>query len=337
MVSLNVVGIDYHSKTLEVCVLSGDGKLRRRRRCGNSVSEVAEFVSSLGDVKSVALEACGGAAEFADALREATGWETKLCHPGYVQRMRHNPDKTDKSDGELVADLNRVGYLPEVWLAPAAIRDLRTLVRYRDQLIQTRRNVKLRIGSVLLQQRIQRPSEHGLWTKKGMRWLEGLSELPPHTGWVFSNHLLELRRAEEDIKRCEERLLEIAKEDMLISKLLSIRGVGLVTACVMRAEVGTFSRFKTGKQLARFCGVTPRNASSGERVADAGMIKAGNPILKTALIQLSHVLRRHDPYWRGFAGRLQANGKAGSLVVAAVANRWLRKMFYELRRFEVCG
>ena len=76
-------------------------------------------------------EACNGSATFLDQLHLRTGWPVRLCHPGYAQRMRANPDKIDKSDGELIADLTRVGYLPEVWLAPAAIRDLRALVRYR--------------------------------------------------------------------------------------------------------------------------------------------------------------------------------------------------------------
>lgn len=73
---------------------------------------------------------------------------------------------------------------------------------------------------------------------------------------------------------------------------MTLAGVGLVTAATMRAEIGRFDRFDTGKQLARFCGVTPRNASSGARQADAGLIRAGNPQLRTLLIELAHRLIR---------------------------------------------
>ncbi len=61
-----------------------------------------------------------------------------------------------------------------------------------------------------------------------------------------------------------------------------------------RAEVGRVDRLQSGKQLARFCGVTPRNASSGKRQADAGLIRAGNPALRNVLIELSHRLIRSD-------------------------------------------
>lgn len=69
-------------------------------------------------------EACNGSASLLDTLHNQAGYKVKLCHPGYAQRMRNNPAKTDKSDGELIADLTRIGYLPEVYLAPSEIRDL---------------------------------------------------------------------------------------------------------------------------------------------------------------------------------------------------------------------
>ena len=78
--------------------------------------------------------------------------------------------------------------------------------------------------------------------------------------------------------------------------------MGLITAATIRAEVGRFDRFTTGKQLARFCGLSPRNASSGQRQADAGLIKAGNPQLRATLIEAAHRLIRFDPRWASLAG-----------------------------------
>lgn len=118
MLPRNSVGIDYHSKTLQLCVISPKGEVLTNRRIGNDLSEVVQVVRQFGEDAVVAAESCNGSAVFLHELRKVTGWEKKLCHPGYAQRMRHNPDKTDKSDGELIADLTRVGYLPEVWLAP---------------------------------------------------------------------------------------------------------------------------------------------------------------------------------------------------------------------------
>jgi len=93
--------------------------------------------------------------------------------------------------------------------------------------------------------------------------------------------------------------------------------------------VGRFDRFKSGKQLSRYCGVTPCNASSGKRQADAGLVAAGHDDLRAALIQLAKRLPRHEPRWREFKARL-GQRKPANVVSAAIANRWLRRLYHEL-------
>jgi transposase len=83
--------------------------------------------------------------------------------------------------------------------------------------------------------------------------------------------------------------------------------------------------------LARFCGLSPRNASSGQRQADAGLIRAANPALRTVLIEAAHRLMQYDPSWQKFAQRLRVRGKPGSVVAAAVANRWMRRLYHEMK------
>ncbi len=107
--------------------------------------------------------------------------------------------------------------------------------------------------------------------------------------------------------------------------------VGPVTDWTIRAEIGRFDRFRNGKQLARFCGLSPRNASSGTRQADAGLIKAGNRQLRATLMEAAHRLIRFDPYWIDFANTLLSRGKPKCVVVAAVANRWMRWLFHQMQ------
>jgi transposase len=296
-----------------------------------------EYVSGYGTVKGVALEACTGSSHFADELRARSGWAVELCHPGYVQRMRHNPDKTDASDSYLLADLHRVGYLPKVWLAPESLRDLRTLVRHRARCTVEVRDTKLRIRSILRRERVRIPADiRDVWSKKkGRPWLAALTCFLPETQWVFNDLLEQLDNQLARERGSVERLEVFAKKDALIQRLLKIKGVGILTATALRAEVGTFTRFKTGKELSRFCGLTPRNASSGQRQADAGLIKAGNPVLRTSLVQVGHLLCRYHDDYRLYAQQLLERGKHKSVIIAAVANRWLRRLFYDLRDFEL--
>ncbi len=113
-----------------------------------------------------------------------------------------------------------------------------------------------------------------------------------------------------------------AEGEAVICKSRQWRGVGLVTAVTMRAEIGRFDRLPSGKQLARFCGVTPHNASSEARQANAGLIRAGDPPRRRVLIELAHrVIRMQDGRWPALAHKLLRQGKKN--VAAAVANRWL--------------
>jgi transposase len=334
-ISGNIVGVDYHDKNLQVCVMSQSGEVLVNRSCNNNTGEVIGLVSKYGNVKSVCAEACNGSVEFLEELSKYTGWSKRLCHPGYVSRMKHNPDKSDKSDGELIADLERVDYLPQVWFAPIGIRDLRTLVRYRAQQLSRRKQAKLRIRSLLRQYRIRWEGKSGLWTRKGVQWLESLTSFPEQTQWVFKKHLIELSLSDAELKESEKKLREYSKNDRLIQFLMGKPGIGLIVATAMRAEIGEFNRFRTGKELSRFCGVSPRNASSGARQADAGLIKAGSPLLKTAVIEAAHKIIRSQPRWKQLAQRLCASGKPYPLVVAAVANRWLRALFWEVREVKL--
>ena len=99
----------------------------------------------------------------------------------------------------------------------------------------------------------------------------------------------------------------------------------------MRAEIGRFDRFQTGKQLSRFCGLTPRNCSSGNKQAVAGLSQAGNPQLRAVIIEAVHRIIHLDLRWMKLAQQLKARGKPTSLVVAAVANRYMRWLHHTMQ------
>lgn len=326
------VGIDYHQDSVQVCVLNAQGQLLLNRSVENSAAAVAELARRHGHPQRVAIEACCGAADMAEELVVEQKLPVELAHPGYVARLKRSPDKTDLGDAQLLADLARVNYLPTVWLAPEATRQLRRMVRHRAQLVKRRKDVKLRIRGLLRENRL-RFHEAKAWTKAWFAWLTHEAALAPTDRWLLEEHLQELLALASRITAVETQIVALTADDPLVARLLKLPGVGLVTAVTMRAEIGRFDRFQTGKQLARFCGVTPRNASSGARQADAGLIKAGNPELRTVLIELAHrLIHRLKGRWAELAGGMLRRGKPKNVVVAAVANRWVRWLHHELRR-----
>lgn len=327
------VGIDYHLKKIQVCVVNSEGLVLKNSSIDNEMSALLPVLARYGPVGGIAIESCSGAAALADELVTKHDFVVDLAHPGFVSRMRLNPDKTDYSDARILADLERVGYLPSVWLAPHEVREMRRLVRYRQQLVNERRNSKLRIRAMLRDQRVKSPRMLRPWTNDWMMWLEQIAvkELSEEGGWIVQQLNTRLSALRVEIRKTEQRLAERTETDTLVQTLKKIDGIGPVTAWTLRAEVGRFDRFRSGKQLARFCGLSPRNASSGARQADAGLIRAANGQLRATLIEAAHRLMRHNPKWREFADRLRGKSKPYCLVAAAVGNRWIRSLYHEMK------
>jgi len=323
------VGLDYHRRRTQVCVVGPAGETLCNRSVPSRVGEIAGVIESFGRARLVAIESCSGSAQLAHELIERAGLPAKLCHPGYAGRMRHNPDKSDLSDARLLAELARVGFLPEVWLAPEPVRDLRSVVQFRAQLVGERKASKVRILALLRERRVGEP-EARRWTRAWTAWLREHAPLTPTVRWLIDEQLARLEHALARIRVVERRLAEMTRDDPVVNKLLAMPGVGPVTAWTLRADVGRFDRFATGKQLARYCGLSPRNASSGERVADAGLVKAGRARLRAVLVQAAHRLVRHDARWKALFGSLRERGKPASVAVAAVTNRWVRWLHHHM-------
>jgi len=325
------VGLDYHDVWIQVCVMDAEGRVLLNRRCVNDWRAIVAMVEQVrpGAMIQVAIEACSGAANLADELIEHTHWSVDVAHPGYVARMKRNPDKHDFGDARMLADLERVGYVPRVWLAPEAVRELRRLVRYRQQRVDEARDARLRIRALLREHRVRSP--YRAWSRGWLAWLREEVEVPEQSRWIIGQHLASIERLQQALREVEKRLAEATREDTLVERLLEQPGIGPVTAWTIRAEIGRFDRFRTGKQLARFCAVTPRNASSGCRQADAGLIEAGSRQLRGVLIEAAHRLARYHPRWSALAASLRARGKSGSLVAAAIANRWVRWLYHQMQ------
>jgi transposase len=326
--SVVFVGLDYHQSFVQVCVMDGAGRVLSNHRCPNTVRALREAVEWRGAAVQAAIEACNGAADLAEEL-VAAGWQVSQAHATYVHKLKQSPDKTDWSDARLLADLLRVGYLPKVWLPPAELRQLRHVVRHRQQLAQSRRNAKLRVTALLRAERVEFTGSR--WTKSWIQAVRTCADLGEQGLWVVNELLDEVVHLQQKIDRTERRLAELTASDPFVQQLLGYHGVGLVTAVTLKAELGTMSRFRSGKQLSRFCALSPRNASSGPKQADAGVIQAGNRELRRVLIETAHRLMRCDARWQALGQSLKARGKPGNVAAVAVANRWMRWLYHQLR------
>jgi len=142
------VGIDLHRRRSVVVVLDPDGARVSSRRVENSPMALAAAVGEAGPEPEVVLEATWGWYWAADVIEEAGG-RVRLAHPLGVKGFDNRRVKNDDKDATLLADLLRMGSLPESWIAPRSLRQLRELVRYRHKLSQLRTGLKSQVHSVL--------------------------------------------------------------------------------------------------------------------------------------------------------------------------------------------
>ena len=327
------VGLDYHQSTVQVCAMNASGQVLLNRACANRWQALVTAVAAVGKPVRVAIEACTGASDLAQELVDKAGWSVDLAHTTYVARMKRQPDKTDYSDARMLADLTRVGYLPQVWLPPLYIRDLRRLASLRATLVSQRRNLKLRLTSLLRDHRITLAPNR--WTQAWLKLVQAPTTLPPVGHLIAGEILDQLQDVLVRIARVQEQMELYTQGDPIIAFLRTLPCVGPVTSWILRAYIGDVTRFKNGKQLAHYCGLSPGNASSGQRVADSGLVNSGNNLLRTALIELAQRLARTKPRWKTFRTALKARGKHHCVIMAAIANRFIRAAYYPWKQAQL--
>jgi transposase len=192
--------------------------------------------------------------------------------------------------------------------------------------------LKLQVGAILREQRVKIDKDRGSrWTRAWTASVRDNPRLSEHVRWIVNDLLDEIIHYQGKIVAAEARLRGATEGDAVVERLMKQAGIGEVTAWVMRAYIGRFDRFKTAKQLARYCGMSPRNASSGRKTADAGLIDGCNKTLRMTIVQAAHRLIRTVDRWRLLAESMRKRGKPACVIIGAVGNRWLRCLHHAMK------
>src|SRR5215471_17653493 len=203
-----VVGMDLHRRRSVLVRMSEDGRRLGVARITNSPADLRREIAKAGKYPRVVLEGTYGWYWAADTLA-AAGAEVHLAHPLGVKAFTYRRVKNDERDAADLADLLRMGRLPEAWIAPAEIRELRELTRYRLKLVQRRASYKDQVHAVLAKLGIPVTCTDlfGVW---GNTWLDGLALPQPYAGKIASLRTL-----------ISELATEIAVLDAVIADLLA--------------------------------------------------------------------------------------------------------------------
>jgi transposase len=324
-----VVGMDLHRRRSVLVRMTVDGRKLETVRIENSPQALRAVLARAGKNPRVVVEATYGWYWAADVL-EAAGAEVHLAHPLGVKAFTYRRVKNDEKDAADLADLLRMGRLPEAWIAPPEIRELRELTRYRHKLVGLRTSCRDQVHAVLAKLGIPVTCTDifGTW---GNTWLDGLDLPQPYAGKVAS-----LRQLNAGLSG-EIALLEQVIGDLLAGHegyraIQALPGIGPVLGAVIVAEIGDIRRFPGPGQLACWAGLTPRHRESDVKVSRGHVTKQGSRMLRWAVTEA--VQRQPD----GTRPRQVKDGiiarrgtQARNTAKVAAARELLTLIFYAMR------
>lgn len=324
------VGIDLHRRRSVVVRMAGDGAVLDTVRIENDPIALAAELAKAGAEPEVAMEATLGWYWAADVLAEC-GARLHLAHPLGIKAFAYQRVKKDESDARLLADLLRMGRLPEAWIAPPEIRELRELVRYRHKTVDARANAKAQVHGVLAKQGVKVPVSD-LFGVAGNVLLDKVA--------LDDAYLVRVESL-RDLVALHDR--EIAMLDRLIARRLeghtgyeaiqAIPGVGKVLAAVFVAEIGDVGRFERPEQLASWAGMTPRHHESDTTVRRGRITKQGSRLVRWAAVEAA--MRPRSYSWLKSDYHRIATRRGKKIAAVAVGRKILTLVFYGLRDGEV--
>jgi len=249
-----------------------------------------------------------------------------------VKQIAQARVKTDIRDTLILARLLAANLVPEVWVPPVYVRELRQLLSQRRQLVETHTQILNRMHSVAHRHHLRHPA--------GKRFTE------KNTLWQKDKRLSQIEQFQlglemENRVYIEKQINKIGKEVAKMSHqkpwaegmtyLMQLPGFGVITAMTILAAIGDVQRFESPKHLASYSGLTPGLEQSGTKNRGKGITKEGRRELRWALVEAAQMAVKSDPVWKTRFQEMQKRMHRNQ-AIAAVAHRLLELVWYVLTR-----
>jgi transposase len=324
-----VVGMDLHRRRSVLVGMAMDGRKLETVRIENSPAALRREIAKAGEHPLVVVEATYGWYWAVDVL-EAAGAEVHLAHPLGVKAFSYRRVKDDERDCADLADLLRMGRLPEAWIAPEPVRALREVTRFRHKLVGQRTSCKDQVHAVLAKAGIP-VTRSDIFGRGGGIWLDQLVLPQPYAGKVASLRAL-MGVLDGEIGRLEEQAAAMLAADAGYAAVRTLPGIGPVLGAVIVAEIGDITRFRHPGQLASWAGLTPRHYESDTKVIRGHVSKQGSRMLRWALVEaIQRAPAGTRPREVKDAIIARRGEQARSIAKTAAARVMLTQVFYALR------
>jgi transposase len=284
------IGLDVHKETVAVALAESGkrGEVREYGTIANTPTALKALASKLMKSGST-LRFCYEAGPCGYGIQRqlsVAGHECVVVAPSLIPRKPGDRIKTDRRDAANLARLHRAGELTSVWVPDPAHEAIRDLVRARQAAVRALRQARQQLSGFLLRQgqHYSRPA----WTLMHRRWLAGLCFAQAAHHLVLEDCIATVEAATARRDRLEAHIAAALPEWSLapvVRALQALRGMALVAAATLVAELGDITRFANPRQLMAYLGLVPSEHSSGGIRRQGAITKAGNGSARRMLIE----------------------------------------------------
>jgi transposase len=330
---MQFVGLDIHWKTTTICILDENGHQVKRRTICSGWRAVLGYCRQIKKPFAVCFEASCGYGYLYDELSEMAS-RVVVAHPGQLRLIFRCKRKNDRVDAEKLAKLLYLDEVPPVYVPSVDLRHWRGLIEYRQTMVAKRVRCKNGLRALLRSQGIVAPK--GLWSRRGIRWLES-SALDGELLRIQRDTLLaELALFDMQIDRVTAVLDRLGALYPGVALLRTIPGVGPRTAEAVVAYVGDPSRFGRTRQAGAYFGLVPcQDASAGSNRL-GHITKEGPATVRKLVVEATwQVVRRCPRTKQRFERLTQGKKERRKIALVAVAHHLIRCMTSMLRTGEL--
>lgn len=322
------IGLDVHKETIATAIANPDrsGEIRFWGNIPNTPDSIRRLFTKLSKnypTMLVCYEAgpCGY-----QVYRQLTSMsiECQVIAPSRIPKSPTDRIKNDHRDAMSLARLLRAGDLTTIWVPDESHEAMRDLVRARSASKKDTKISRQRIQSMLL--RAGRLYDKKSWTKRHRIWLANQSFTNASQQIAFQHYLQALEQSESRTLQLEQeiqRLLPDWSLGNLVIQLQALKGVALIVAVTVIAELGDFSRFSNPKQIMAYLGLIPGEHSSGNKIRSTGITKVGNKEVRKMLYEAAWSYRSNAKAGNWMLAKMPATVKQESKDIAWKAQQRL--------------
>ncbi len=320
------VGVDLHKNKSWITAMTKEGQVRFSFELRNKVESWQKVLQLLPEGSKIVFEASWNWFWLLELIGER--FEVSLAHPLRTKAIASAKLKNDRVDSHMLAHLLRTQLLPQAYIPPREIRDLRELVRFRATLTRISTIVANKIHALLAKNGLSLAYSQ-VFGKKSLLWLRNLQ-----LRWPYKSQLEAYILLGEQINRLKEALMEKIKREaearQEVRLLRTMPGVGDFLALLMVAEIGDIERFASPAKLVSYAGLSPAVRCSGGRRKRGRLAKEGNKWLRWAAVEVAMHIKRLSPHFAAYYNRLAAR-KGKPTAQVATARKVLQTVWFMLK------